>query len=86
MSDDLQNMMLQHTNIDIFIKYYLSRQVIADVRAIVSGYEPQKDLMQATCWMTRWIDPNRPQNLTCEQSQSVDKHPRLCQLLAQHTK
>ncbi|KAI9771037.1 MAG: hypothetical protein M1839_002973 [Geoglossum umbratile] len=85
-SDALQNMMLQHANIDTFIKHYLPRRVTADVRAIVSGYEPQKDLMRAACRMTRWIDPNRPQNLTREQSQSVDKHRRLCQLLAQRAR
>ena len=86
MSDALQNMMLQHANIDTFIKHYLPRRVTADVRAIVSGYEPQKDLMRAACRMTRWIDPNRPQNLTREQSQSVDKHQRLRQLLAQRAR
>ncbi|KAI9769856.1 MAG: hypothetical protein M1840_003850 [Geoglossum simile] len=85
-SDALQNMMLQHANIDTFIKHYLPRRVTADVWAIVSGYEPQKDLMRAACRMTRWIDPNRPQNLTREQSQSVDKHHRLRQLLAQRAR
>jgi hypothetical protein len=85
-SDALQNMMLQHANIDTFIKHYLSRRVTADVRAIVSGYKPQKDLMRAACRMTRWIDPNCLQNLTREQSQSVDKHRRLRQLLAQRAK
>ncbi|KAH0552930.1 hypothetical protein GP486_006872, partial [Trichoglossum hirsutum] len=48
-SNALQNMMLQHANIDTFIKHYLSRWVTADVQAIVSGYKPQKDLMQAAC-------------------------------------
>ncbi|KAI9764678.1 MAG: hypothetical protein M1839_005790 [Geoglossum umbratile] len=62
-SDALQNMMLQHANIDTFIKHYLPRRVTADVQAIVSSYEPQKDLMRAACRMTRWIDPNRPGNL-----------------------
>ncbi|KAI9761350.1 MAG: hypothetical protein M1840_001974 [Geoglossum simile] len=76
-SNALQNMMLQHANIDTFIKHYLPRRVTADVRAIVSGYEPQKDLMRATCRMTRWIDPNHPQNLMREQSQSIDKHRQL---------
>ena len=77
--------MLQHANIDTFIKHYLPRRS-ADVRAIVSGFEPQKDLMRAASRMTRWINPDRPQSLTLEQSQSVDKHPRLRQLLAQRAK
>lgn len=85
MSDALQNMMLQHASIDTFIKHYLPRRS-ADVRAIVSGYEPQKDLMRAAGRMTRWIDPNRPHTLTVEQSQSVDKGHRLRQLLAQPAK
>ncbi|KAI9766360.1 MAG: hypothetical protein M1840_006624 [Geoglossum simile] len=55
-SDALQNMMLQHANIDTFIKHYLPRRVTADVQAIVSGYEPQKDLMRAACRMTPLIN------------------------------
>ncbi|KAH8585592.1 hypothetical protein B0O99DRAFT_696323 [Bisporella sp. PMI_857] len=84
-SDALQNMMLQHARIETFIKHYLPRRS-GDVRAIVSGYEPQKDLLRAAGRMTRWIDPNRPQFLSPEQVQSVDKNPRLCQLLAQRAK
>jgi hypothetical protein len=80
-TDALQNMMLQHASIDTFIKHYLPRRS-GDIRAIVSGYEPQKDLMRAASRMTRWIDPGRPQALTVEQSQSVDKHRRVRQLLA----
>ena len=51
-SDALQNMMLQHASIDTFIKHYLPRRS-ADVRAVVSGYKPQKDLMRAAGRMTR---------------------------------
>ena len=36
--------------------------------------------------MTRWIDPDRPQELTLEQSQSVNEHPRIRQLVAQREK
>jgi hypothetical protein len=78
--------MLQHASIDTFIKHYLPRRVTADTRAIVSGYEPQHDLMRAACRMTRWIDPDRPQELTLEQSQSVNEHPRIRQLVAQREK
>jgi hypothetical protein len=52
-SDALQNMMMQHAKIDTFIKHYLRQTVTADTRAIVSGYEPQRDLMRAACRMTR---------------------------------
>jgi hypothetical protein len=76
----LQNIMLQHASVDTFIKHYLPRRS-GDIRAIVSGYEPQKDLMRAASRMTRWIDPGRPHALTVEQSRSVDKDRRLRQLL-----
>jgi Protein of unknown function (DUF3435) len=84
-TDALQNMMLQHASIDTFIKHYLPRRS-GDIRAIVSGFEPQKDLMRAASRMTRWIDPGRPHTLTIEQSQSVDNDPRLRQLLALRAK
>ncbi|KAI9770288.1 MAG: hypothetical protein M1840_003447 [Geoglossum simile] len=45
---------LQHVNINTFIKHYLPRRVTANVRAIISGYEPQKNLMQAICQCARW--------------------------------
>jgi hypothetical protein len=83
MTDALQNMIMQHAKIDTFIKHYLRRKVTADTRAIVSGYEPQRDLMRAACRMTRWIDPNRPQELTLEQSLSVNQDPYICRLIAQ---
>src|SRR5436190_21603333 len=75
--------MLQHASIDTFIKHYLPRRVTADTRATVSGYEPQHDLMRAACRMTRWIDPDRPQELTLEQSQSVNQEPYIRRLVAQ---
>jgi hypothetical protein len=52
-SDALQNIMLQHVKIDTFIKHYLLRRVTADTRGIVSGYEPQRDLMRAAYRITR---------------------------------
>ncbi|CZT06977.1 uncharacterized protein RAG0_12547 [Rhynchosporium agropyri] len=70
-TDAPQNMMLQHASIDNFIKHYLPRRS-GDIRAIVPGYEPQKDLMRTASRMTRWIDPGRPHALAIEQSQSVD--------------
>jgi hypothetical protein len=59
-SDALQLMMLQHAKMETYIKHYLPRRVTADTRAIVSGMEPQHDLMRAACRMLRWIDPDRP--------------------------
>ena len=85
-SDALQNMMMQHAKIDTFIKHYLRRTVTADTRAIVSGYEPQRDLMRAACRMTRWIDPDRPQELTPEESLSVNQDPAVRRLVAEREK
>ncbi|KAH0563164.1 hypothetical protein GP486_002272 [Trichoglossum hirsutum] len=85
-SDALQNMMMQHAKIDTFIKHYLRRTVTADTRAIVSGYEPQRDLMRAACRMTHWIDPDRPQELTPEESLSVNQDPVVRHLVAEREK
>ncbi|KAH6714502.1 hypothetical protein BKA61DRAFT_673825 [Leptodontidium sp. MPI-SDFR-AT-0119] len=51
-TDALQNIMLQHASVDTFIKHYLLRRS-GDIRAIVSGYEPQEDLMRAASRITR---------------------------------
>lgn len=75
--------MLQHAKIDTFIKPYLPWRVTADTRAIISGYEPQRDLMWAACRMTRWIDPNRPQELTLEQFLLVNQDPYIGRIVAQ---
>jgi hypothetical protein len=69
MSDALQNMIMQHAKIDTFIKHYLRRKITADIRAIVSGYEPQRDLMRAACRMTGSILTGR------KNSQSRNPYP-----------
>ena len=76
-------MMLQHAKIETYIKHYLPRRVTADTRAIVSGIEPQHDLMRAACRMLRWIDPDRPQELTDEQTWSINQHPAVRELVGQ---
>ncbi|KAH8759530.1 hypothetical protein F5882DRAFT_431795 [Hyaloscypha sp. PMI_1271] len=81
-SDALQNMIMQHAKIDTFIKHYLRRTVTADTRAIVSGYEPQRDLMRAAYRMTRWIDPDRPQDVKTTLDQN-DEMPPLQKRLAE---
>ena len=85
-SDALQNMMMQHAKIDTFIKHYLRRTVTADTRAIVSGYEPQRDLIRAACRITRWINPDRPQELTPEESLSVNQDPVVRRLVTEWEK
>jgi hypothetical protein len=79
-------MMLQHADMRTFINHYLSRRVTADTRAIVCSYESQNHLMEAACRLLRWIDPCRPQELTSEQSQSVNQSPRVLQLVTRQEK
>ncbi|OJD17648.1 hypothetical protein ACJ73_08782 [Blastomyces percursus] len=75
-SDSLQNLMLQHTSIDMFLKHYLDRNINADVLSIYRGLEPQKALMRMVCSMSRSINPCQPWKLPLEQSRSVPaKHP-----------
>jgi hypothetical protein len=72
---------MQHADTRTFLKHYLSRRVTVDTQAIVRGLDPQNALMRAACRMSRSIDPRRPQELTNEQSLSVNLSPRICGLL-----
>ena len=83
MSDPLQNMMMQHADMRTFLNHYLSRRVTADTAAIVRSLKPQDELMRAACRMSRWINPDRPQELTDEETLSVNEDPCIRQLLAQ---
>lgn len=78
--------MMQHADMRTFVKHYLPRRVTADTAAIVRGLKPQHTLMRAACRMSRWINPDRPQELTKEQSLSVNQHPRIRRLIAQREK
>jgi hypothetical protein len=72
---------MQHADTRTFLKHYLSRRVTVDTQAIVRGLDPQNALMRAACRMSRSIDPRRPQELTKEQSLSVNLSPRICRLI-----
>lgn len=60
-----------------YIKHYLPRRVTADTRAIVSGYEPQYDIMRAACRMLRRIDPGRPPIKRASPTPVTDVSPQL---------
>jgi hypothetical protein len=77
MTADLQNLIMRHADSKIFLNYYLSRRITADTQAIVRGIAPQDEMMRAACRMSRWIDPDRPRQLTPEQSASVNQNPRI---------
>ncbi|PQE05390.1 C2H2 finger domain-containing protein [Rutstroemia sp. NJR-2017a BBW] len=44
-SDSLQNLILQHSSIDTFLKHYLDRRINADLLKIHRGMKPEKELM-----------------------------------------
>jgi hypothetical protein len=82
MSNALQNMIMQHADMRMFVQYYLRQQVTADTTAIVCGLDLQYKLMRAVCKMSRCINPDRPQELTEEKSLSVNKDSCIRQVLA----
>jgi hypothetical protein len=79
-SDSLQNLILQHSSIDTFLKHYLDRNINVDVQNIYRGRAPQRDLMRFACLISRFIDPRRPRKLTSEQSLSVNNLPCIVKL------
>ncbi|OGE48455.1 hypothetical protein PENARI_c028G03021 [Penicillium arizonense] len=73
-SNELQNVMLQHASIDTFVRHY-SVGIHVDAQAIVRGMPAQKQLMRFACSMSRSIDPRRPYRL--EDSSCVNQIPRV---------
>src|SRR3979490_2365918 len=79
-SDSLQNLILQHSSIDTFLKHYLDRRINADLLKIHCGMKPEKELMRFACSMSRSIDPRRLWKLTTEQSVSINDMPYIVKL------
>ncbi|KAJ6103770.1 hypothetical protein N7486_003992 [Penicillium sp. IBT 16267x] len=71
-SNELQNIMLQHASIDTFVRHY-SVGIHVDAQAIVRGLPAQKQLMRFACSMSRSIDPRRPYRL--EDSSCINELP-----------
>ena len=65
-------MMLKYEKMETYIKYYLLRCVTANIRAIFCSMELSYDLIRLACRMLWWINPDRPQKLTDEQTRSVN--------------
>jgi hypothetical protein len=76
----MQNLILQHSSIDTFLKHYLDRRINADLLKIHRGMKPERELMRFACSMSRSIDPRRPWKLTPEQSASVKYLPCIIKL------
>jgi hypothetical protein len=64
--------MLQHANINTFIKYY-SVGIHIDAQAIIQGLPSQKQLMQFAALISQLINPCRPYRL--EDTYCVNKIP-----------
>ncbi|KAL4865177.1 hypothetical protein BDV12DRAFT_175034 [Aspergillus spectabilis] len=73
-TNELQNVMLQHANINTFVKHY-SVGIHVEAQAIVRGLPAQKQLMRFAASMSRSIDPRRPYKL--EDTRCVNEIPRV---------
>lgn len=73
MTDELQNVMLQHANVNTFFRHY-SVGIHVDAQAVVRGL-PQKRLMRFASSMSRSIDPRRPYYLTYEDHDVINGLP-----------
>lgn len=72
---------MHHADTRTFLKFYLSRRISKNLPAIIRGLDPEEDIMRAACRMSRTIDPDRPQELTTEQSCSVKQQPEILDLV-----
>ncbi|KAJ6112296.1 hypothetical protein N7523_002118 [Penicillium sp. IBT 18751x] len=82
-SDSLRNLVMHHADTRTFLKFYLSRRISKNLPALIRGLDPEEDIMRAACRMSRTIDPSRPQELTPEQSSSVNQLPEIAELKRQ---
>ncbi|KKZ60871.1 hypothetical protein EMCG_04462 [[Emmonsia] crescens] len=80
-TDAVRSLIFQHSDPKTFLKYYLHRKVDKDVRAIVQGLDPQKQIIRAACRMIRAVNPRRLQELTTKESSSVNQQPHIKELI-----
>ena len=76
-SESQRNLILQHHNLTVFLKSYLSRYITSDTKATRRGLEPQTVLMQIASGISRTIDSQRPRTLNDAQRAEVDQHPEV---------
>ncbi len=77
---------MDYSDIRIYLEYYLPRRIIVNTIAIFRDLDPQESIMRSTCTMSRWIDPNRPWQLTAEQVLPINNHPIITSLLEERSK
>ena len=81
-TDGLQNVILQHANINTFVRHY-AVDADVDVQGIVRRTGTQTELVRFACSMSASIDPDRPFKLSPEESRSLNELPMV---LAQQEK
>jgi Protein of unknown function (DUF3435) len=79
----MQNLIIGYASIATFLKHYLLQHITVNTQAVVRGIQPQTALIQAACTISCSINYCQPQQLTQEQSESVDNNPTVCSLLDQ---
>ncbi|KAE8553414.1 hypothetical protein EYB25_004796 [Talaromyces marneffei] len=73
-SEALQNVMLQHSDIRTFIQHY-KVDLDVDAQGIVRKTGSQTPLVRFACSLSASIDPNRPYKLSTEESRSINDLP-----------
>ncbi|KAF2455228.1 hypothetical protein BDY21DRAFT_396397 [Lineolata rhizophorae] len=84
-SEAVQNPMMQHADIQTFLRPHLHRLVTADTAAIIE-LDPQESVMLSTFNMSRWIDPDRLWGLTAEQAEYMNNAPVILSLTQRRVK
>lgn len=70
-NDAIRNLVMDHSNSQIFERSYLSRQIRYDTQAAYLGRDPNQLLLQAANRMSRLQDPHRPRKLDDRQQEQV---------------
>ncbi|KAI9763324.1 MAG: hypothetical protein M1840_000589 [Geoglossum simile] len=74
-STAVRNLIMGHSNSQIFEQYYLSRRVRQDVQAAYLGRPSEDALIKTAGQMSRSLDPRLPKTLNVDQSLQADCHP-----------
>ncbi|OJD15250.1 hypothetical protein AJ78_04472 [Emergomyces pasteurianus Ep9510] len=83
-SDAVRSLIFQHSDPKTFLKYYLHRKMNKNVRAVVQGLDPQKQIICAACRMISTVKPRRSQEITTEESSSVNQQSYIKKLIKKH--
>ncbi|KAF9884370.1 hypothetical protein FE257_001826 [Aspergillus nanangensis] len=75
-TDALQNVILQHSDIRTFIRHY-EVDIDVDVQGIIRKTGSQTSLVRFACSLSASIDPDRPYRLSPEESKSLNELPEV---------